>query len=230
MSDLAKLEQADRLLAEVATVAEAMQVRDLAEVARVYARKVKLGNSAINHATAIKLKAERRLADIVDAGQQAGEIAVRGPRADARDAGICGLPDLGITSQRLAEARRLRDIHTDDDIDHAAALASEQGRELSRAGLLMQADREQTVEPSPLVTEYVEASQSVQDTRYVGRFLGAVTRADDFLGFDAQRLADLLDETEAGVLTRYAASVTRFTNTFTKARRGLRVVPRDDTR
>ena len=66
-----------------------------------------LGTAAINHATVIKVRAERRLADIVDAGQERGEIAVPGPGADVRSANISGFEELGIDRFRLAEARVL---------------------------------------------------------------------------------------------------------------------------
>ncbi len=91
----------------------------------MYAKQAKLGTAAINSATAIKLKAERRLADAVDEGQAAGEIAVKernlkhGP--DVRSADIGETPttfdELGVTRQRVAEARTIRDNYTDEQID-----------------------------------------------------------------------------------------------------------------
>jgi len=46
----------------------------------VWAQQARLGTSAVNHATVIKMRAERRLADAVDKGQKAGQpqIATQG--------------------------------------------------------------------------------------------------------------------------------------------------------
>jgi len=128
---LAQLERAEQMLAEVATASDALNIIDLAEVARVYAREAKLGTSAINHATSIKLRAERRLADVVDDGQARGEIATHGGdrksdfkvRGADLDSAIfpqpnapASLDEIGVTKQRLSEARTIRDNYTEDDI------------------------------------------------------------------------------------------------------------------
>jgi hypothetical protein len=72
---LERLSAAERMLAEVVSAQDAIQIRDMAEAARVWAQRSRLGTSSINHATAIKLKAEMRIADLVDEGQAAGQIA-----------------------------------------------------------------------------------------------------------------------------------------------------------
>ena len=43
----------------------------------VYAKKAHLGTASINHATTIKIRAEVRLANMVDQGQANGQIATR---------------------------------------------------------------------------------------------------------------------------------------------------------
>ena len=60
------------MLAEIATAGDAVNVIAFAEAARVWAQQAKLGTSAVNHATVIKMRAERRLADAVDEGQKQG--------------------------------------------------------------------------------------------------------------------------------------------------------------
>jgi site-specific DNA-methyltransferase (adenine-specific) len=62
---LARLEQATRVLAELREVDEVKAIIDLAEAARVYAETARLGTAAINHATEIKLRAERRAGELL---------------------------------------------------------------------------------------------------------------------------------------------------------------------
>lgn len=78
--------------------------------------------------------------------------------------------------------------------------------------------------PSSALGEFVESSQAVQDAGYARNFVRALARAHDFLGFDADRLGPLLDDTELDVLDRHVAAVTRFAKAVHKARSGLRVV------
>lgn len=72
MEALAKLGGATRALAEAKTLGEVAQIRDIAEAARTYARAAKLGLEAQNHATEIKLRAERKAGELLselDKGQ-----------------------------------------------------------------------------------------------------------------------------------------------------------------
>src|ERR1700737_2735894 len=75
-SPLARLETARRLLAEVRRVDDAKAIHDFAEAARVYARQARLGLEAQNDAAEIKLRAERRL----------GELLAARPKQDGGDA------------------------------------------------------------------------------------------------------------------------------------------------
>ena len=141
-----RMTAANKMLAEVADDPfRASRVWDFAEAARVYAIQVGLGVDAVNHAVAVKLKAQRLMADAVDKGQAEGKIATR---QSARAAGSSPTPgvdspttldDIGVTSQRVSEARKIRDAFSEEDIDTAAADASLAGEELSSAGMLARA-------------------------------------------------------------------------------------------
>lgn len=77
----------------------------------------------------MKLKAQRLLADAVDKGQAEGRIATR-QTAHRRASPTPGdapktLDEIGIQQQRVSEARRIRDAFTDEDIDLAAADATD---------------------------------------------------------------------------------------------------------
>ena len=73
---LAKLELARHLLAETRSVDEVKMIRNLGEAARAYARQARLGLEAQNDAAEIKLRAERRL----------GELIATLPKQDGGDA------------------------------------------------------------------------------------------------------------------------------------------------
>ena len=62
---LARLELARRLLAETRSVDEVRSIHDLAEAARLFARQARLGLDAQNDAAEIKLRAERRLGELL---------------------------------------------------------------------------------------------------------------------------------------------------------------------
>src|SRR5207244_6259503 len=75
-SPLARLETARRLLAEVRSVDDVKAIHDLAEAARIYARQARLGLEAQNDSAEIKLRAERKL----------GELLTALPKQDGGDA------------------------------------------------------------------------------------------------------------------------------------------------
>jgi hypothetical protein len=103
MDALAKLNGATRALAEARTLAEVSHIRDIAEAARTYARAAKLGLDAQNHATEIKLRAERK------AGELLRELDREpGKRTDKPD------PKLGSGSA-------YKQIITENDIPHSTA-------------------------------------------------------------------------------------------------------------
>jgi N6-adenosine-specific RNA methylase IME4 len=165
-TDLDRLVKAERLLAQAATVIDALNVVDFAEAARVYAQRAKLGTRAVNHATTVKLRAERRLADMVDAGQDAGTIATAGkPHAKPPDSGGLAPPStlasLGVNDRRLAEARTIRDSYTDEAILATAADADLRDVEMSRKELLKTATRRRRQEVKRVAVEKIEQSSPV---------------------------------------------------------------------
>src|SRR5262245_22378868 len=131
------LTHAERLLAQVATVPDALDVIAVAEAARVLAERMRLGTNAVNHATVIKLRAERRLADLVDAGQDNGTIATRRDNQHVRTPDKLSSP---VSKQRLAEARKIRDAYTDQDLLNLAE--QNHGKEIRRHTLLRAARRQ----------------------------------------------------------------------------------------
>ncbi len=141
------LTSAERLLAEVASVEDAQHAMAVADAAKLFARQAKLGTAAINHATVIKMRAERLMALKVNEGQANGTIATAatgGGRpaitASHSEAVIkpVTLKELDISDARLSEARQLTRF-TDAELSDMAEKASARDRELSRHRLLREA-------------------------------------------------------------------------------------------
>lgn len=136
---LAVLERAEQMLAEVATAQDAANLIDMAEAARLFAKQARLGTASVNHATAIKLKAEIRLAECVEAGQAAGEIAKQGNQPSGKPSSEEGLEcgpatfaDLGLTHKQVHESRKIRQQYTPEQIDATIAEATAQDVTVAR--------------------------------------------------------------------------------------------------
>ena len=140
MTEPVPLAEAERMLAAIASVQDAVTVRDFAEAARVAAKQGKLGTGSINYATVVKLRAERLIAEYVDQGQAAGQIATM-DRTKGPDSGpISTLDDLGLTKQRVAEARTIRDRYDDAELIQLGTAATAEDRLLSRDAIVRQAE------------------------------------------------------------------------------------------
>lgn len=141
-TDLERLSQAERMLAEIATAADAVQVMDYAEAARVFAQKAGLGVGCENHATVIKVCAEIRLAEVVKAGQDAGVIAKRGSAKGNQHTGkvapddVTTLDSLKVSKQRLSQARKMSKKYTPAKIRALADECTAAEQPISRKQLL----------------------------------------------------------------------------------------------
>jgi phage N-6-adenine-methyltransferase len=135
---LTPLARAERMLAEIASAEDAINVINYAEAARVYAQRAGLSISSINYATAIKVCAEIKLAEVVRASQQAGQIAKHEGARGVKPVppGLETLEDLRITTQRLSEARKMAKQYTPETIRDLARQCNELEIPLSRKQLL----------------------------------------------------------------------------------------------
>lgn len=79
------------------------------------------------------------------------------------------------------------------------------------------------VEP-PAADRYAEATAREQSAAYMHEFMKALSRSDDFLRFDAERVASLASENVARSLADYAKSVQGFCDQVARSRSGLRLV------
>ena len=61
---IVELDGATRMLAEAKTIQQAKQIMDMADAAKVYAKRQKLGEEAVGYANSIKIEAMRRLGEM----------------------------------------------------------------------------------------------------------------------------------------------------------------------
>lgn len=122
---LATLEQATQLLAKVKTIPDAKHLVDLAAAAQEYAKRQKLGTDAEMHAAEIRLRATRRLGEILQESDRKKGAAdgtpgpgrghkVRQPLTEnalVSDEGVSTAPpsieELGLTYDESSRAQRL---------------------------------------------------------------------------------------------------------------------------
>jgi len=116
---------------------EFAQIMAAAEVARVMAERARLGTSAINRATSIKLQAMAGLAAAVDRGQGDGTIAGHGgDRVSKIAPGNLAPPrrlsDLGVDAKTVRESRLVALADREYGIRALAERAESAGREITR--------------------------------------------------------------------------------------------------
>jgi hypothetical protein len=78
-------------------------------------------------------------------------------------------------------------------------------------------------QPDPGVTEWLNSGQRYQDAQYIAAFTKTLTRADDFMRFDAQRLARIMDNDHWAMVEDFTEQVIKFAETGRQGRR-FRVV------
>jgi N6-adenosine-specific RNA methylase IME4 len=129
---LANITQADRLLAEAKTVGDAIGVADVAESARIFAKRANMALPLINKATEIKLRAERKAGDLLRSMDKA---------KNQRCAGSITLPALGITKIQSSRWQRAA-VVPEERFAAYVEQANETGREITTSGLLKLANVE----------------------------------------------------------------------------------------
>jgi hypothetical protein len=171
-----------------------------------------LGVAAINHAVAVKLKAQILFAAAMDKGQAEGSIATRSqPVANVRPSDIARpktFDDIGVTRQRVSEARKIAEAFSEEDIDLAAADATLAGEELSSAQMM---SRAREVAAARTATEEPSARDVL--ARQVAAALP--TR---LLDLDVVAVADALTDTEADHLRRVTSDLSAWCVRFEEAR------------
>jgi hypothetical protein len=131
------------------TSAEVLEAKAQAQAALHYAKITKAATETQAVCLKIIVRAESRMADEVDAGQERGEIA-KPNQPVSQYVGKSDIPstlsDIGVTRQQVHDFRKVRDAGP-EKIDAIIDDAVEQGRVPSRAEILLAIDP--NVDPSP---------------------------------------------------------------------------------
>jgi phage N-6-adenine-methyltransferase len=136
------LRRAGQRLLDARTSAEVLEGKRLAETALHYAKVTGAANETLADCLRIIMRADVRMADEIDRAQTSGEVLrpidtlKRGPvaRTSGNGQGI-RLAELGITSQRLSEWRKVRDAGV-AAVEAAISQVMENDRIPTRAGVL----------------------------------------------------------------------------------------------
>lgn len=145
MNDLiiVKLNKCKALLAECHSPGDAKKIADLAEAARVYAKRVNAGIEVVNKAAEYKIRAERRLGEILQGTERnkGGRPEITGSTEELVIDELPTLNDIGITKKLSSRAQRVAGIPEEIFEDKLKEVKKE-GRELNTTTFLNLAYRE----------------------------------------------------------------------------------------
>ena len=130
-----KISQARRLLAEANSLDDIMQIRDIAEAARVYAQAARLGLESQNEAAEIKLRAERKAGELLARMPKAdGGVATRARLHRATESQPPTYAELGIEKTQAHRWQTVATMPEDDFEEHIAKVKSS-GQEITTSDL-----------------------------------------------------------------------------------------------
>ena len=112
--DLVLLSDVQRALAQAQSVDEVCQLRDRAAAVRAYARKAKLGQDILFNAATIKLRAERRLGEILQQTELAkaspgNQHTQADPMSPDKDLPVT-LKELGLTKSESSRSQQIAEL------------------------------------------------------------------------------------------------------------------------
>lgn len=168
---VALVEQATAYLAEANTIDEARNVRDFAALADTWTRQRDLGREAEKSAITLRLRAERRIGELLREGRQRGEIAGRGNVAHD-DITRRTLPALGITRDESAAYQKLAEA-APDEFEEILLDAGDAG-ELSRGGVIRRIEYRDPIERREVEVERHDRAKPHHETE---QFVGALDKA-----------------------------------------------------
>jgi ParB family chromosome partitioning protein len=131
------ISEAGRMLAEADTLDDIRQILDMAEAARLYARKAHLGLEAQNSAAHISIEAQAKADEKIQAARAAGELAKQGSNQQSSTESriVPTLSDIDVSWDEAADWARVRAIAPERRAAYVSQ-ATEAGEEVTRAGLL----------------------------------------------------------------------------------------------
>jgi len=132
----ALIDRARSRLAEARTSAEVLEARAAAKAALHYAKLQRAANETQADCLSMIVRAEIRMANAIDKGQERGEVTTRADNQHVRtsDKHPASFDELGIDRRRVAEWRQLRDAG-EQVIDEAIQSALDDGRAPTNADI-----------------------------------------------------------------------------------------------
>jgi hypothetical protein len=107
---LARLEEAVRALDEATTISETKVILDLSVAATAYFRQSRKSAEAIAAATNLRVRAERKLGQMLIKAKEAGKLREGRPRKTIENDDSFSLSDLGVTLDASSRAQKLATI------------------------------------------------------------------------------------------------------------------------
>jgi phage N-6-adenine-methyltransferase len=129
----ALIDRASARLAAARSAGEVLEARDAARAALALAKVMQAANETQADCLRIIARAEIRMADEIDKGQVRGEVAKAG-NPQLSGLRTIGMDDLGVSRQRLAEWRELRDAG-ETAVESAIQSALDEGRQPTKADI-----------------------------------------------------------------------------------------------
>lgn len=128
--------KAEAMLAEANTIQKAKELKNMALTAAEWAKRKGLGERAVNHAKGYALEAERKIGEMIRAGQRAGEIAKPGQPRIIPDGNNspAKLSEINLTPKESHRAQILAEIprETFDEVKAGEKTITEVKRELKK--------------------------------------------------------------------------------------------------
>ena len=181
----ALIDRACQRLVQARTSAEVMEAKAIAEAALHYAKITQAANET--HADCLRMivRAEMRMADEIDRGQESGEIARPGrPAANSPKFG-----DLGIDDRRVAEWRDVRDAGM-DVVESAISEALQEDRAPTKSDIRRAVENKPHVSnnsgnnewytPAPLIEAAIQAMGTIDLDPASSAIANKVVRAETF--------------------------------------------------
>lgn len=157
---VALLDRARAWLIEATNVHQVNDMRAKAEAIRVYGVQAKMGKEAEQAACELRLRAERRIGELIRSEQASGRLARQASGNRNLASGTTRLNDHGITYDESAQFQKLADVPEDVFEDRVTELRESES--LSRAALLRPGEEENT-QQEQIESEMKRARDVVQE-------------------------------------------------------------------
>lgn len=186
------LEEAKRFLAEAKTLEEVSIIRDKAQAVKAYAKRRDLALESINDAAEVKLRAERRMGELL-----AQMPKNKGGRPEKTHCSVQSvnqptLKELDIEPTQSMRCQRIA-MMPEETFEQAIQEAREQQKEITTAGVLRKAEKQDRERRKPKGFNLSEERDVIQDWLVARLESWPEDRQKDFVGL-VQGIALFIEE------------------------------------